>query len=135
MSQEVAFVNNDAEEDKKKRESVEARNKLDSLVYSTEKTLAEHGSALSEVDRGTLDTALQKAKTSLEGNDGKAMEAAFEELMKASHKLSEEMYKKAAAGNAAGAENGSSAGTNGTSGKSDDENVVDADFEEVNDAK
>lgn len=122
-----------AEEDKKKRESVESRNKLDSLVYSTEKTLAEHGSALSEVDRGTVDAALQKAKTTLESNDAKAMEAVYEELMKASHKLSEEMYKKASA--AGGAANGASAESENSSGKPNDENVVDADFEEVNDAK
>lgn len=118
-----------AEEDKKRRESVESRNKLDSLVYSTEKTLAEHGSALSEVDRGTVDAALQKAKTALEGNDVKEIEAVFEELMKASHKLSEEMYKKASSGGAANGNAGA------TADKPNDENVVDADFEEVNDAK
>ncbi len=113
-----------ASEDKAKREAIESKNKLDGLIYSTEKTLSEHGSALSEVDRGAIDTAVQNAKSALESNDKDKMEKAFEELAKSTHKLSEEMYKKASAGGGA---------TEGA--KPQDDTVVDADYEEVQDSK
>lgn len=114
-----------ASEDKAKREAIESKNKLDSLVYSTEKTLSEHGSALSEVDRGAIDTAIQSAKAALESNDKEKMDKAFEELAKSSHKLSEEMYKKASTSGAASSE----------SSKPEDDTVVDADYEEVQNSK
>jgi molecular chaperone DnaK len=114
-----------AAEDKAKREAVESKNKLDNLIYSTEKTLSEHGSALSEVDRGAIDTAIQSAKAALESNDKEKMDKAFEELVKKSHKLSEEMYKKASTSGTASSE----------SSKPQDDTVVDADYEEVRDSK
>lgn len=114
-----------AAEDKAKREAIESKNKLDNLIYSTEKTLSEHGSALSEVDRGAIDTAIQSAKAALESNDKEKMDKAFEELVKKSHKLSEEMYKKASTSGTASSE----------SSKPQDDTVVDADYEEVRDSK
>ena len=120
-----------AEEDKKKRETIEARNQLDTLIYSTEKSLGELGEKLSPEDRGTVDTALEEAKKSLESKDVEELKRAHETLMKSTHKLSEEMYKRATAG--AAAESGAGAASAGPStngaGKQDD--VVDADFEEV----
>ncbi len=127
-----------AEEDKERRELVEVRNQLDSLVYSTEKSLSELGDKLGEEDKKAIETALEEGKKVLEDGDKAAVEKATEELTKATHKLSEEMYKKAAEENASadGASNGASASENGASGegeaaKSDDDDVVDADFEEV----
>ena len=131
-----------AEEDKKRKESVEVKNSLDSLVYATEKQVSELGESISADDKGAINTALEAAKKALEEDDLDAMNAASEELTKASHKLSEEMYKKASEGSAsadagasAGGDEASSGGAddNGSAEKSDDEDVVDADFEEVRD--
>ena len=124
-----------AEEDKRRRETVEERNKLDSMVYATEKMLSDSAGKISPDVQGPVNTALAEAKSALEANDLDKIKAAFVNLEKASHKLSEEAYKQAAAngagpgGDANGAANGASAS------KSDDDDVVDADFEEVQDSK
>lgn len=136
-----------ADEDKKRRELIDVKNQLDSLVYSTEKSMGEFGDKLGAEDKSALEAALNDAKTKLESDDVDTIKAAIEELNKSSHKLSEEMYKKAAAENAQGqpgpdanagatGANGA-AGANGASGDSAkaDEDVVDADFEEVQDNK
>lgn len=118
-----------AEEDRKRREMVEERNKLDSLVYATEKTMSELSDKVSADVKGSVNTALEQAKKALEANDGDAMKSAFANLEKVSHKLSEEAYKKAAAqGAEASGESANGAGA-------DKEDVVDADFEEVQDNK
>jgi molecular chaperone DnaK len=117
-----------ADEDKKRRELIELRNRLDTLLYSTERTLKESGESLSAVDRGSLDTAIENAKKVLEGqsDDIDALNKAIEELTSASHKLSEEMYRKVA-------EQAQQSGDikGGASKHDDDDGVVDADFEEV----
>src|ERR671936_706160 len=82
-------------EDKSKREEIEARNQLDSLVYSVEKMLREHGDKISGSERGDVENALADAKKALESNDKAQMERAREALTKASHKLAEQMYKAA----------------------------------------
>lgn len=128
-----------ADEDKKKREVIEARNQLDSLIYATERSMADLGSKLSSDDKAKIDAAIADAKTALESKEPDQIRAAAENLTKESHKLSEEVYKKAAA-SAGGAAAGPGAETNGASadggaaGKSDGD-VVDADFEEVRDTK
>jgi molecular chaperone DnaK len=127
-----------AEEDKKRRELVEVRNQLDSLVYSTEKSMSELKDKLSPDDQGKINTALDDAKKALEANDADKIKAAQENLMKAAHKLSEEVYRKAAGGagptGGAGGPEGGAGGGDGA-GKSDGaskgDGVVDADFEEV----
>lgn len=118
-----------AAEDKQRRETIEARNQLDSLIYSTEKTLGELKNKLSPEDQGSLNTALEEAKKALETNEKSVIEAAMQKLNTASHKLSEEMYKKASAQQQS-ASGGNGAGDAASSAKAD-ENVVDADFEEV----
>jgi molecular chaperone DnaK len=122
-----------ADEDRKRREMVEERNKLDTLVYSTEKTLNELSDKVSPDVKGAVNTALEDAKKALESNEQDAMKSAFSALEKASHKLSEEAYKRAAA-SAEGASTGegSNGATGGDAGKDD---VVDADYEEVRDSK
>ncbi len=131
-----------AEDDKKRREVIEARNHLDNLVYGTEKSLKDFGDKLNPEDRGTVDAALQKAKGVLEGSaeslDVAPIKEVSDELMKATHKLSEEMYKRATAAGAAGPGGGPSAANGSDSngaGKKPGEDVVDADFEEVKDNK
>ena len=88
-----------AEEDRKQKEKAEARNQLDSLVYTTEKTMTEHKDKLGDADRGPIDAALEKAKKVLEQSEGAEaaeMKAAAEELTQASHKIAELMYQQAA---------------------------------------
>ena len=82
-----------AAEDKAQREEIEARNQLDSMVYSIEKMLREHGDKISGSERGDVENALADAKKALEGGDKAAMDKARETLTSASHKLAEQMYK------------------------------------------
>ena len=120
-----------ADEDKKKREAIEARNHADSIVYSTEKSLKEFGDKIDAVEKGNIENKLAELKKLMEGEDAEAIKKATEELAEASHKLAEAVYakKEGAEGEAAaGAEQGGAA-------KPKDDKVVDADFEEVKDEK
>ena len=126
-----------AEEDQKKKARIEAHNQLDALVYSTEKSLAEHKDATDAETVGNIEAALEKAKKALEGDDTEAMQAATEELTQASHKLAEAMYAKAAkeqaeaqGAQAAPGEGPTGPGAGSSQAKGNDD-VVDADFEEV----
>ncbi len=84
-----------AADDKKHKETVEARNQLDSLMYSTEKSLKEYGGDLDAGVKENIETALKKAKEVVEGQDAEAMRKAAEQLSQSSHKLAEAMYAKA----------------------------------------
>jgi len=117
-----------AEEDKTRKEAAEARNQLDSLVYSTEKSLKEYGDDLDAEVKSGIEGALEKAKKALEGDDAAAMRAAAEELNQASHKLAEAMYAKASQQQAQ--QDPTQPPPESGDTRSDD-NVVDADFEEV----
>jgi len=110
-----------ATDDRARRQVIEARNRLDGLVYSTDKTLSEHKEKLSAEDLGELESALQEARQSIESEDLSVLEGAISKLEKATHKLAEVMYKSTggAGGDAAGA-----AGS-GSGGGSEDE-VIDA---------
>jgi molecular chaperone DnaK len=123
-----------ADEDKKKRELIDARNQLDGLVYQTEKTLGEHGTALDAAIRGGIETALADAKKALESDDTGQVRAAADVLARASHKLAEAMYAKASqAGGTAGAA-GPTPGADGADGdgkSKEKDDVVEAEFEEV----
>ncbi len=114
------------EEDKKRRKLAEARNQADSLIYSTEKNLTEHGDKISEDDKNRIKDAIAAVRKAMEGNDLAAIESATQALTRASHKLAEEMYKKASAS----AGPSGTQGNSGAQGKTDDK-VVDAEFEEV----
>jgi molecular chaperone DnaK len=122
-----------AAEDKKRRDTVEARNQLDSLVYSTEKSLKEYGADLEGGVRDNIEAALKNAKEVLDGQDAEAMRKAAEQLSQSSHKLAEAMYAKASqqqAGQPKDADNDSEKGGSADGGKKKDD-VVDADFTEV----
>jgi molecular chaperone DnaK len=117
-----------ADEDKKKREAIEARNHADSMVYSTEKSLKEFGDKIDAVEKGTIENKLAELKKLMEGEDAEAIKKATEDLAQSAHKLAEAMYAKAAPG----AEGEAGAGTeHAGAAKPKDDNVVDADFEEV----
>jgi molecular chaperone DnaK len=121
-----------AAEDKKRRETAEARNQLDALVYQTEKSLKEHGEQLDASSRSGIESALAEAKKALEGNDAQAMRQATERLTQAAHKLAEIVYAKARAqGGAASAAGGGDSGGQAGQGTGGRDDAVDADFEEV----
>jgi molecular chaperone DnaK len=129
-----------AAEDKSKREEIEARNQLDSMVYQIEKMLREHGDKISSSERGDVENALADAKKALEGTDAKAMNAAKEKLTAASHKLAEAMYRQAQPqGGAPGAgpqPGGPAPGGDGAAdGKKKDEGVIDAEYVDVEEKK
>jgi len=116
------------EEDKKRRKAAEVKNQADSLIYQTEKNLSEHGDKISAEDKTRIEDAVTALKKAMEGTDPDAIESATNTLTTASHKLAEQMYKKASATAAAG---GSAGSTGGTSEAKTDDKVVDAEFEEV----
>jgi molecular chaperone DnaK len=122
-----------AADDKRRRETVEERNKLDTIVYATEKTMAELSGKVSPDVQGPVNSALTDAKAALESGDLDKIKSAYAALEKASHKLSEEAYKQASANGAGATSEGASA--NGSSAKGADDDVVDADYEEVQDNK
>jgi molecular chaperone DnaK len=126
-----------AADDKQRRALAEARNKLDNLIYTTEKTLSEYGAQLDDASRKSVEDALATAKGKLEDKDPEELNRAAEALSTASHKLAEAMYSKTRQAGEAGASaegpnggNGGSADTDGA-GESKKEDVVDADFKEV----
>ena len=121
-----------ASEDAESRKVIEARNQLDSLVYSTEKTLGEHRDKLSAGDISNIESALEGARKALEGSDVGALESAKEKLLQASHKLAEEMYKGAGGGAAGQGEPGPASGASQAGGKSD---VIDAEYVDVDQDK
>jgi len=125
-------------EDKAKREEIDSKNQLDSMVYSVEKMLREQGDKISGSDRGDVENAIADAKKALESNEKSAMDKARETLTQASHKLAEQMYKAAqsatpGAGPTPEAGAGPEPGGNGQPKK--DEGVIDAEYVDVEDKK
>jgi molecular chaperone DnaK len=112
-----------AEEDKKRRELVEAKNQGESLIHSTEKSLKDYGDKVSEADKQAIETAIDALKQALTAEDAEVIKARTTDLMQASMKLGEAMYQASQAGG----EGGDQAG--GEEPKKDD--VIDADFQEV----
>lgn len=120
-----------AEEDKKIKEKVEARNEADSIVYNVEHMLKESGDKISKDDKDKIEKAVQDVKEALKGDDVEKIRSTKEELLKASHKLAEEMYKAAAEkqkAGAASAEAPKSDNANGSSQSKNGDNVVDAEI-------
>jgi molecular chaperone DnaK len=117
-----------AEEDKKKRELIDARNAADSLIYSTEKSVKEVGDKVDEATKGNIEQAVENLKKAMEGDDPEEIKRLTEELTQASHKLAEAMYSQASQQEAQAE---GAAGSGSSPDPSGDEDVVDADFEEV----
>jgi molecular chaperone DnaK len=118
------------EEDKKRRKTAEAKNQADTLIYQTEKNLSEHGDKIAAEDKTKIEEAVAALKKAMEGTDPEAIESSIQTLTTASHKLAEEMYKKASASTANGSGTDAGGGTGAGETKTD-EKVVDAEFEEV----
>ena len=118
------------ESDKKKRETVDVRNQADTLIHSTEKNLKEHGSKISDAEKKTIEDASSSLKESLKGEDIEDIKKKTEALVQASMKLGEAIYKSQ---QSAKPEPGKDEGKDNNDKKED--NVVDADFEEVKEEK
>ena len=116
-----------AEEDRKRRALIEARNNADALIYSTEKSLKEHGDKVAEAERKAIEDAIAALKEAVQGEDAEEIKRRTEALAQASMKLGEAMYKAQQEAGGGGGE----AGAEAAAGK--DEGVVDAEFEEVDD--
>ncbi len=123
-----------AGEDGKRKEAIEARNRLDGLLYSVEKTFSENKDKLDAGASGELETAISDSKTALGGEDAEAMNSAFERLQTASHKLAEVLYSQSSAptGETTTEEQASSASASGDStSTASDDNVIDAEYVDV----
>jgi molecular chaperone DnaK len=129
-----------AAEDRAKREEIESKNQLDTLVYSVEKTLREQGDKIPPSERGDVENAVADAKKALDSNDKSQMDRARERLTQVSHKLAEQMYRAtpptgAGAAGSAGPSEGAAAGQGGGNGRGKDENIVDAEYVDVENPK
>ena len=126
-----------AGEDHKRREEADARNNADQLVYSTEKTLSEHGDKLPPDEKKNIQKAIERTKKALEGSDVEAIKSASNELMNASHKLAQVMYEQATASQGQEQQSapggGAHQGGGASSGGADD--VVDAEYHDIDDKK
>ena len=117
-----------ADEDKKKRELIDARNMADSMIYTTEKTIKEAGDKVDEATKGNINQAIENLKKAMEGDNAEDIKRLTEELTQASHKLAEAMYAQASQQQA---QTEGATGAESAAGAEKDEDVVDADFEEV----
>ena len=133
IKQMVRDAESHAEEDKKKKELAEVRNEADNMVYSVDKSLKEFGDKVSEDEKSSIQAAIESTRKALESDNVESIRNAIQELSTVSHKLAEEMYKKAAAqpGGAAGGGSEAGAGPEAGAESKPKEDVVDADFEEV----
>ncbi|MDQ3321265.1 MAG: molecular chaperone DnaK [Acidobacteriota bacterium] len=142
--EEIDKMMKDAEshagDDEKKKAEIEARNRLDGLTYSVEKTFNENKEKLDAASSTELETAISESKTALAGTDADAMNTAFERLQTASHKLAEVLYSQTGTdtGAAAGTEDqasSASAGGDATASSGGDDNVIDAEYVDVDEDK
>ncbi|MBI4590804.1 MAG: molecular chaperone DnaK [Candidatus Rokubacteria bacterium] len=122
-----------AAEDAQRKQEIEARNQADSLVYTTERTLREHGDKVPEGERKAIEDALNEAREALKGDDINRIKRAQENLTKASHKLAEVMYREAQAKAGAGSTDGGAGGQQKS--KAPEGDVVDAEFEDLGEKK
>jgi molecular chaperone DnaK len=122
-------------EDKSRREQIESKNQLDSLIYSVDKMLRENGGQISGSERGDVENAIADAKKALESNDKASMDNARERLTQASHKLAEQMYRSTSTQSRGSSGDGGAAGTGAASSSGGqnkkDEGVVDAEYVDV----
>ena len=119
------------EVDKKKREAVDARNQADTMLHTTEKSLKEHGSKISDAEKKAIETASANLRNALKGTDSEEIKKQTQELVQASMKLGEAVYKSQQSANTQNAKDTNKK----TQSENKNDNVVDADFEEVKEDK
>lgn len=122
-----------AAEDKKMKDLIEARNNADSAAYQAEQSLKDMGDKATDDEKGKVNAAIEAVKTAAQGEDVEAINKAIEGLNEALYPIAQKMYEQAAAQQQADGAQGAQAG--GAEQQKDDDNVVEADFEEVNDDK
>ncbi len=122
-----------AEDDKKKRSLVEARNTADALIYSTEKSLKDLGDKVDSATKSKVEEVISQLKKAMEGDDEAEIKKLSDELTQSSHKLAEAMYQQASQAGEQQADTGTESAQQEKASSSTDEDVVDADFEEVKD--
>ncbi|HKG23895.1 MAG TPA: molecular chaperone DnaK [Blastocatellia bacterium] len=122
-----------AEEDRVAKERIEARNKLDGMIYSTEKTLSEHRDKVDASTASDIEAAVADAKSKLESSEASELNEAYDRLVKSSHKLAEIMYQQASQTGGSGGGEASGAAAGGAAGGGDD--VIDAEYVDVDDKK
>ncbi len=127
INQMVKDAESNKEEDKKKREAVDARNQADTLIHSTEKNLKEHGSKVSDADKKAIEDASANLRNALKGTDVEEIKKKTQDLVQASMKLGEAIYKSQQGAKP------EDAPKDAKKEDTKDDNVVDADFEEVKD--
>jgi molecular chaperone DnaK len=128
----VSDAESHADDDKKKKEEIEARNQLDTMIYTTEKTLNENRDKISDEDGASIEEALKKAREELDSGDVSRIRAAIETLTKESHRIAEVMYNAAKEQGPEGGAEGEAGGQPGgqPGGQAEEGEVVDAEFEE-----
>ena len=119
------------EADKKKREAVDARNQADTMLHTTEKSLKEHGSKISDAEKKAIETASANLRNALKGTDTEEIKKKTQELVQASMKLGEAVYKSQQSASSQNAKDTNKK----TQSENKNDNVVDADFEEVKEDK
>ena len=119
------------EADKKKREAVDARNQADTMLHTTEKSLKEHGSKISDAEKKAIETASANLRNALKGTDAEEIKKKTQELVQASMKLGEAVYKSQQSASSQNAKDTNKK----TQSENKNDNVVDADFEEVKEDK
>jgi molecular chaperone DnaK len=120
-----------ASDDEVKRKQIETRNKLDGLVYSTEKLVNENRSKLPESDVASIDSVIADAKKALEEGDASQMERAYEQLTQASHQVAAALYQTATASGGAGPEQGPGQDAGPSDGTAPEDEVIDAEYVDV----
>lgn len=128
----IKDAQSNAEEDKKLTQLVKSRNEADSLAHSVRKSLQEHGGKLSETDKSAIESVLSQVDKVVKGDDKAKIDAAKEELAKASQKLGEVIYAQQQANTASPEASAQKQPNNNSTSSNNGEDVVDADFEEVN---
>ncbi|WP_075997685.1 molecular chaperone DnaK [Salaquimonas pukyongi] len=126
IEQMVKDAEANADADKAKRESVEAKNQAEAMVHSAEQSLSEHGDKVSDDDKAEIETAITELKTAIEAGDAEEMKTKSEALAAATMKMGQAIYEATQA-------EAAEADAKADSAKDEDEDVVDADFEEIDD--
>jgi molecular chaperone DnaK len=118
-----------ADEDKKKRGLIDARNKADQMIYQLEKLLKDNASKITDADKVPLQSAIEKVKQAASGDDVAAINQALQELEQASHAMAQHLYSQGQTAGAAGAQGPQPDGQTGAGGEKGKEDVIDAEFE------
>ncbi|MBI2821502.1 MAG: Hsp70 family protein, partial [Acidobacteria bacterium] len=141
IEQMMKEADSHADEDRRKRDEIEARNRADNMIYNTEKILRENREKIPDADAKNIEAAIEMTKQAMESSDAQQINTAVEKLTQASHKLAEVMYQSAAQAQAsaqAQGKEGASAASKGeqaAEGKKKDEDVIDAEFVDVDENK